>query len=238
MLRNRFVNTVYADHNQSRSVQKMLSSCLADLPVNGSGLNVGAGSGRLDPRITNVDIVDGADIDVVAFAESLPFEDRCFDLAISQETLEHVQDPFRAVREMYRVLKDGGQIYVQVPFIIGYHPGPTDYWRFTREGVQELVNQAGFQIDQVGITVGPAVGYYRIAVEFMASLAASILLPAYIPAKASFALFLYPIKLLDRFIRLQRDRIAGGYYVVATKPLAVPDSQPINGNNPSNAQED
>ena len=64
-------------------------------------------------------------------------------------------------------MKPGGKIYFQVPFVIGYHPGPTDFLRFTKEGVYELVTKAGFKISEIGITVGGATGFYRIAVEFL-----------------------------------------------------------------------
>ena len=217
-LRHRYVKTIYGDHNRAISVRRALSRCIATVPADGTILNVGAGHVRIDPRAVNLDLVDGPEVDKIGDAQDLPFAAGTFDLVISQECLEHVRDPFQAAREMRRVLRPGGRAYIQVPFIIGYHPGPTDFWRFTREGVQELVEQAGFEVEEVGVSVGTATGMYRVAVEFVASSVASVLPPAYIPAKGLASLVLYPLKALDRLLWSQPDRIAGGYFAVARAP--------------------
>jgi len=52
---------------------------------------------------------------VCAAGEGLPFPDGDFDLILSHEVLEHVQDDRAAVSEMIRVLKPGGRIVVFVP---------------------------------------------------------------------------------------------------------------------------
>jgi len=48
-------------------------------------------------------------------AEDLPFPSSTFDVVLSHEVLEHVDDDRRAVREAYRVLKSGGRLIVFVP---------------------------------------------------------------------------------------------------------------------------
>jgi len=50
-----------------------------------------------------------------AAGESLPFPDGSFDLVLSHEVLEHVQDDRAAAREMVRVLRPGGRMLVFVP---------------------------------------------------------------------------------------------------------------------------
>lgn len=52
---------------------------------------------------------------VCAAGEQLPYPDSAFDLILSHEVLEHVQDDAEAVREMVRVLKPGGCLLVFVP---------------------------------------------------------------------------------------------------------------------------
>ncbi|MCL4365978.1 class I SAM-dependent methyltransferase [Patescibacteria group bacterium] len=44
----------------------------------------------------------------IGFAEKLPFKNNAFDLIIFYETIEHVEDPSTALREIKRVLKPGG----------------------------------------------------------------------------------------------------------------------------------
>ncbi len=50
-----------------------------------------------------------------AAGEGLPFPGRCFDLILSHEVLEHVQDDRAAVAEMVRVLHKGGRLVLFVP---------------------------------------------------------------------------------------------------------------------------
>src|SRR5258708_28134915 len=48
-------------------------------------------------------------------ALELPFEDDTFDKNIASEVLEHIPDDMRAMAELLRVLKPGGQMSVTVP---------------------------------------------------------------------------------------------------------------------------
>ena len=138
-------------------------------------------------QIGNLDVVEGPFIDYVASAEDLPFTDAQFDVVVTQETLEHVSDPFRAMSEMERVLKPGGVLYCQLPFVIGFHPGPMDYWRFTVQGIRQLVERTGLRVTNQEISVGGASGYYRISVEFWSILFTLGRRPLYRPMKALFA---------------------------------------------------
>lgn len=222
-LRYKFVKLVYADHNSSRTVRRAISKTLAEMGPDDYGLNLGAGDTRIHPRVRNMDIFEGDNIDIVGRAESIPLEDNSLRVVVTQEVLEHVEHPFVAVAEIYRVLVPGGALYCQLPFIIGYHPGPTDFWRFTKEGISSMLTSAGFVVEEQGISVGSGTGLYRILVEFAAALF-SIPVPFfYGPLKAFFAVLLFPLKWLDVLFEFsrERDRIPGGYFVIARKPLAV-----------------
>ena len=164
-------------------------------------------------------MVAGPFIDCVASAENLPFPAVQLDLVVTQETLEHVADPFKAMSEIERVLKKGGELYCQLPFVIGFHPGPYDYWRFTVQGVRQLVERSGLRVTHQEISVGGASGYYRISVEFWSILFSLGRPPVYKALKALCALILYPIKWLDPLFDRspERARIPGGYVVIARK---------------------
>ncbi len=216
--RKRFVRSFWASHNSSPAVRKMVGSLLADLGGR-RGLNLGCGDTRLDPRLLNFDLVSTGAADVVGDALALPFPDGKFRLVVSQEMVEHVPDPFRAVREMARVLETGGTLYLQAPFVIGYHPGPEDYWRFSREGIRRLLEQAGLDCRRVEIAVGAGTGMYRIAVEFCAALTARLVPGLYLPAKALASVALYPLVWWSGFLARgkQSDRIPGGYFAIGVK---------------------
>ena len=218
-LRRFYVSLVYADHNRSERVRKTLHNILKNQNEDSFILNIGSGQDRIVPNVKNLDIIPGPSVDYVGSAESIPLDDETVDLIVTQEAFEHIQNPDKAINECFRVLRRGGVIYFQVPFIIGYHPGPTDFIRFTKEGVEEFLTRAGFSIKQMDITVGSATGYYRISVEFFAILISGPIDFLYIPAKAFFSLILYPIKWLDFWFNFssQKDRIPGGYFAVARK---------------------
>jgi SAM-dependent methyltransferase len=184
------------------------------------GLNVGSGDTRLGPAFVAVDLVAAPATDVVADARALPFAARSFGVVVSQEMVEHVDDPFVTVREMSRMLAPGGWLYLQAPFVIGYHPGPEDYWRFTRAGMRRLLEQAGLEVTRVERAVAAGTGFYRIVVEFVAGAAARLLPALYLPAKGLAALLCFPLKWLDPWLGRgpQADRIAGGYFAIGRKP--------------------
>jgi SAM-dependent methyltransferase len=54
-------------------------------------------------------------VTTVGDARAIPFRGGVFDLVLCVHLLEHVADDRRAMREMHRVLKDGGVAVVSVP---------------------------------------------------------------------------------------------------------------------------
>lgn len=79
-------------------------------------------------------------VDVQGDVLAMPFPDNTFDCVICFETIEHVEDPFRAVSEIRRILKPGGILIGSTPFMHELH-GETygDYWRITRQGWKHLL---------------------------------------------------------------------------------------------------
>jgi SAM-dependent methyltransferase len=69
-----------------------------------------------------------------------------YDSALCIEVLEHVPDPFLAVREIQRILKPGGLLILSVPHLSRLHDEPHDYYRYTRYGVAHLLEQAGLEL--------------------------------------------------------------------------------------------
>lgn len=79
--------------------------------------------------------------DIVGDVHNLPFPDNSVEAFLCIYLLEHVEEPHRAIKEIYRSLKPGGYCFIQVPFIFYYHPMKgyyKDYFRFTRDGLEYL----------------------------------------------------------------------------------------------------
>jgi len=67
---------------------------------------------------------------------------------IATDILEHLPDPFRALGEFYRVLKNGGYALITVPFYFEIHGD--DYFRFTKLGLEKALAEAGFDDVTIG----------------------------------------------------------------------------------------
>jgi len=94
-------------------------------------------------------------VDFWGDAMELPIAEGTVDLVFSSSVIEHLSDPAGAVRELHRILKKGGRIYAEIPFLRASH-GKADYQRYTLQGIEELFSSQHFRTEQKGICSGPA----------------------------------------------------------------------------------
>ena len=85
------------------------------------------------------DIQEGPGVDRIEDIHHLTFADNSVGTVICLETLEHVADPLRAVQEMHRILRPGGVLAISSLMFFPIHAHPWDYWRFTPEGFELLL---------------------------------------------------------------------------------------------------
>lgn len=83
-------------------------------------------------------------VHVVGSVTELPCQTESFDTVLCFNLLEHVLDYEAALREIHRVMKPGAVLYGFVPFLIGVHGDPDDYWRYTPNALRALLSKAGF----------------------------------------------------------------------------------------------
>jgi SAM-dependent methyltransferase len=74
--------------------------------------------------------------------EPLPFPPAEFDTVLLADVLEHIAVPDRLVRELGRILRPNGKLIVMVPFLYNLHEAPHDYYRYTRHGLETLLQNA------------------------------------------------------------------------------------------------
>ena len=99
-----------------------------------------------------LDVYKGLENSLLADAHAIPFANDEFDLVIIQAVFEHLLFPSKVVEEIFRVLKDGGFVYSEVPFLQSVHEGIFDFSRYTMTGHSVLFKD--FQIKKFGIVSG------------------------------------------------------------------------------------
>ena len=147
-----------------------LGRCLVDLQLltiyrflrnrlpacRGRVLDVGAGEAPWrdllqDAEHVGVDVEAAAEFGMRRKADityydgnTLPFADASFDHVLCTEVLEHVPHPASLLSDLNRVLRAGGSLILTVPWSARLHHLPHDYMRFTRFGLDLLLQSAGF----------------------------------------------------------------------------------------------
>ena len=91
-----------------------------------------------DLNVVGIDIYVSASVDVVCDAHYLPFPAETFDGVWIQAVLEHVVEPIKVVAEIERVLRPGGLVYAETPFMQQVHEGAYDFTRYTVIGHRYL----------------------------------------------------------------------------------------------------
>lgn len=73
-----------------------------------------------------------------------------FDLIVCTEVLEHTLNPFAAIKEIHRMLKLDGLLFMSTPFNFRIHGPLPDCWRFTEHGLREILKQFDIlNLDQI-----------------------------------------------------------------------------------------
>lgn len=84
--------------------------------------------------------------DIVADAYDMILPNDSIDTVLCTAVLEHLERPWDALREMYRVLKTNGYVILTTPLFWHLHEEPRDFYRYTKYGLEYLFENVGFQI--------------------------------------------------------------------------------------------
>jgi SAM-dependent methyltransferase len=190
--------------------------------MTGEVLNAGAGNRDLRSlvpgQVHNQDIAEGLhseDIDIVSPLHRIPVDDRFFDAIVCNAVLEHVANPEEVMAEFARVCKPGGMLYLCVPFMQPEHLDPTDFQRYTLDGLKLLAERHGFEIQaaegvhNVYVTLGWIVREWLVASDRLRFRLARLLAFPWLARKA-------------RRSRLHVHSLASAYRVVATRRADKP----------------
>lgn len=95
-------------------------------------------------RVIATDINASEGIVAVDLNEPLPFEDNSMDVVTLFFVIYILEDQSKTLKEIHRVLKPGGKLYISTPLIAAEIREPHDYLRLTYEGLERLFTETGF----------------------------------------------------------------------------------------------
>lgn len=147
------------------SIKDLVALAAASLPVGEPIYEFGAvqvagqeGFADLRPlfpgrRYVGADLRPGLGVDVLLDLHTLDLPKESVGTALCLDTLEHVEDPRRALAEIHRVLGPQGWVLISSVMNFPIHDYPDDYWRFTPSAFQSILKP--FPSVKVGFA-GPA----------------------------------------------------------------------------------
>jgi len=149
-----------------RGRRTVLARAIANLglPQPARVLDAGCGSGRNMVELARLGTVTGIELsqtsvslararllgDVIEGSVlSMPFDADSFDLAVSLDVIEHLDEDLDALRELRRVVAPGGSLLVTVPAYGWLWSGHDEinhhYRRYTRRSLQRVAEEAGWK---------------------------------------------------------------------------------------------
>jgi SAM-dependent methyltransferase len=147
--------------NRGNEFPPMYEWALAKLPSKALVLDCGCGDRRFgDARVIGFEYMSFELPDVFGDGHALPFLDETFDVVFSQAVMEHMRDPYLAAREIARVLKPGGLVYVESAFMQPLHAVPYHFFNTTPWGIEELFLASSLS-SEITEWFGPLSGSFR-----------------------------------------------------------------------------
>ncbi len=128
-------------------------------------LDLGCGSSK-HPNSIGADINLNSEADVICDLNhpAYPFKDDCFDMVVSKQVFEHVDDVESVLKEVYRICKNKAKIIIQVPhFSCFYSYGdPTHKRCFSIFSFDKIAPRCGVKILVKKLTFHKAFRRYKI----------------------------------------------------------------------------
>lgn len=98
---------------------------------------------QLEVDLVGFDIYASPFTQFIADGHRIPLAGGSVDGVVIQAVLEHVLEPGTVVAEIHRVLRPGGIVYADTPFLQQVHEGPYDFTRYTDSGHRYLFRDFG-----------------------------------------------------------------------------------------------
>jgi hypothetical protein len=92
---------------------------------------------------------------VIIPGQSVPLENMCTDIVISTQVVYLIPEYKFYLQECRRFLRMYGKLFITTHGTWTHHPASGgDYYRFTQDGLRLILNEAGFEIEDMSPIVG------------------------------------------------------------------------------------
>lgn len=150
--------------------------------------------------------------------EKLPFKDEEFDVVLSSQVLEHVENTDLYLGECRRVLKTGGLLILSTHGTWQFHSAPVDVQRWTSYGLKKIIEKYGFKIKDFIPSLGQLALTSQLRLTFYHSFVKEVFKPLMILYYPLSVIYQLKMKIED-LITPQRvkDRDSAYYLLIAVK---------------------
>ena len=180
--------TIIKEITQGKTlIRTLMNLALRQFELRGRVLDVGGGKNpsylrffkkQDNLRFESIDLVGDNKVDLENGV--LPHKDASADYVLLFNILEHIYNHKALAKEVCRALKDGGSVIGFVPFFVGYHPDPHDYFRYTAESLERIFKDAGFgSADVRPVGGGPFLVNYNTLMPYLPRLFRILFFPCY-----------------------------------------------------------
>lgn len=126
--------------------------------IHGQVLDVGCGNSEIKKFISENCNYIGLDYyytsvewyksepDLYGDAQSLPLKSESIETVVLLDVLEHLPGTEECLSEIHRVLTEKGLLILQVPYVYPVHDAPLDFYRWTRFGLNRLLEKYRFKV--------------------------------------------------------------------------------------------
>lgn len=151
------------DYFLLKNLRSTIAQVVKKLPKN-NGKIIDYGCGSMPYKSIFDDVTgDYIGCDILGSGASIEFEpdkrvpvaDGVASCVVSFQVLEHVADANFYLSECHRMLSKDGLLILSTHGVWPYHPHPTDYRRWMRQGLELDISNAGFHIVDTHSLVGP-----------------------------------------------------------------------------------
>ena len=147
---NELLHTLKHLYQGQTMLRILMNRALAEETLRGKVVDIGGGrhpdyfeyfkkEGKPD-----IEPLDGSISGINFETDALPYGSNTVDTVILCNVLEHLYHHAHILEEIKRVLKSDGQLVGFVPWWVGYHPDPHDYFRYTHEALERIFKDAGY----------------------------------------------------------------------------------------------